>query len=80
MNAGFDALCALYRREHLLTLRHSTQGTNEYPLSDYIEPQWSREWIRGVSLPAVAAWIRELCSLSEPAPKGKHSIHHEAVV
>ncbi|MGA7524516.1 MAG: site-specific integrase [Acidobacteriaceae bacterium] len=67
VDARFDALCSLYRREHLPTLRHSTQSTNEYLLRDYIEPRWSSERIRDVSPLAVTLWIRDLRSLSDPA-------------
>jgi hypothetical protein len=66
VGAGFGAICALYRREHLPTLRHSTQGTNEYLLRDYIEPQWSADLLPDVSPLAVSSWIRDLRSLSDP--------------
>jgi integrase len=78
VDAGFDSLCNLYRREHLPTLRHSTQGTNGYLLRDYIEPQWSGVSIRDVTPLAVTSWIRDLRSLSDPAkglsPTAKASI------
>jgi hypothetical protein len=78
VGALFGVLCALYRREHLPTLRHSTRGTNEYLLRDYIEPQWSADLIRDVTPLAVTSWIRDLRSLSDPAktlsPTAKASI------
>jgi integrase len=49
VGASFGVVCALYRRDHLPTLRHSTQSTNEYLLRDYIEPQWSGDLIPDVS-------------------------------
>jgi hypothetical protein len=60
VDAVFGALCALYRREHLPTPRHSTQSTNAYLIRDYIEPRWSSERIRDVSPIAVTLWIRDL--------------------
>lgn len=78
VGAAFGALCALYRREHLPTLRHSTQGTNEHLLRDYIEPQWSDDLICDVSPLAVSSWIRDLRSVSDRAkglsPTAKASI------
>jgi hypothetical protein len=71
VGAGFGAICALYRREHLPTLRHSTQGTNEYLLRDYIEPQWSADLLPDVSPLAVSSWIAN--------SEGEHSIHHATV-
>jgi integrase len=67
VGASFGALSALYRREHLPTLRHSTQGTNGYLLRDYIEPRWSSNLLPEVSPLAVSSWIRDLRSLSKPA-------------
>lgn len=64
--APFSVITALYRSEHLPALRRSTQQTNDYLLRDYIEPRWSDYPIRGVTPLAVAEWIRDLRSCSDP--------------
>ena len=58
--AKFGAIIALYRTEHLPTLRHSTQSTNRYLIDDYVEPEWQGAPIKDVTPRGVAGWLGAL--------------------
>ena len=57
IGAKFGAITALYRSEHLPTLRHSTQQTNGYLLKNYIEPRWSDVDLQDVKPGKVKHWL-----------------------
>jgi hypothetical protein len=72
--AKFGAITALYRVEHLPTLKHSTRSTNEYLLRDYIEPQWSEMPLQDVTPRRVLAWFGELGELAATTKAAIRSI------
>jgi integrase len=71
VGASFGDITALYRSEHLPTLRHSTQSTNGYLLKQYIEPQWEETPLHDVTPLKVVGWMRGLSGL---APTTKATI------
>src|SRR3974377_1966193 len=58
--AKFGAIIAVYRNEHLPTLRHSTQSTNEYLIDNYIEPQLFHTPLKDVTPRDVMTWLAGL--------------------
>jgi len=59
-DAKFSAVTALYRREHLPTLDHSTQYTNRYLLKDYVEPRFNATSLREMRPLIINGWIQGL--------------------
>ncbi|HKD60762.1 MAG TPA: tyrosine-type recombinase/integrase [Terracidiphilus sp.] len=59
-DAKFMDVCALYRKEHLPTLEHSTRYTNSYLLDDYIEAHFGHTSIRDVKPLEIDRWIKSL--------------------
>ena|ERR1035437_734216 len=49
VDARFGAIIALYQKEHLPTLQHSTQELQKYLFRRYIEPKFKDELIRNVT-------------------------------
>jgi integrase len=70
VDARFGAIIALYRKEHLPTLQHSTQELRRYLFRRYIEPKFKDELIRNVTPLSVVRWFQEL----KLAPTSKASI------
>jgi integrase len=60
VTAQFGAIIALYRTEHLPTLRHSTKSTNAYLIDNYLEPQFFRTPVKGVTPRDVMSWLTGL--------------------
>jgi len=56
----FGTITALYRNEHLPTLRKSTRQKNAYLLRDFIEPQWSDTPLQDLTPLKVVGWITGL--------------------
>ena len=59
-DAKFSAVTALYRSEHVPTLDHSTQYTNDYLLKKYIEDRFSQTSIREMRPLIINEWIQGL--------------------
>jgi len=72
-DAKWMDICALYRKEHLLTLDHSTQYTNAYLLDDYIEAHFGHTSIREMKPLVIDKWIQGL-SLSATTKASIRSI------
>jgi len=60
VGAKFSSLIALYRSQHLPTLRHSTQKLNGYLLDTYIEPEWESYGVESVTPLRVLTWLNGL--------------------
>ena len=58
--AKFGAVIALYRSQHLPTLKHSTQQMNGYLLTGHIERQWESYAIDSVTPLRVINWLAGL--------------------
>ncbi len=56
----FGTITALYRKEHLPTLDHSTQSTNKYLLTSYIEDRFGRTPLREMRPLAIHQWLQGL--------------------
>ena len=59
----FGTIAALYRNEHLPTLRKSTRDKNAYLLRDFIEPKWADEPLLTLTPLKVVAWIASIKGL-----------------
>jgi integrase len=70
VDAPFRAIIGLYKAKHLPDLEPSTQQTNLYLLTRYIEPRFGSELIRDVKALSVVDWFGKL----ELAPTTKASI------
>jgi hypothetical protein len=53
----FGIISALYRSEHLPTLRHSTQQTNKDLLTSYVEPAWGKVRISEITPLEITRWL-----------------------
>jgi integrase len=60
IGAKFGAIAALYRREHLPTLRKSTREKNAYLLKDFIELKWTDVPLMSVTPLLVKEWLTGL--------------------
>ncbi|MGB6689397.1 MAG: site-specific integrase [Terracidiphilus sp.] len=60
VDAKFSAITALYRREHLPTLEHSTRQLHEYLLARYIEEKLGSMHLRDVRPLVIDRWLKEL--------------------
>lgn len=58
--AKFGEIIALYKSQHLPTLKHSTQQMNGYLLSGHIAPQWEDQAIDHVTPLKVINWLAGL--------------------
>jgi integrase len=72
-DAKFSAVTALYRSDHLPTLDHSTQYTNDYLLKKYIEDRFSQTSIREMRPRIIYQWIQGL-TLSQTTKASIRSI------
>jgi integrase len=59
-NARFSAITALYRKEHLPTLQHSSQESSKYLLKYYIEPQFAKTPVREMHALEINTWLQAL--------------------
>lgn len=59
-DAKFSAIIALYRKEHLPTLEHSSQLSSKYLLRDYIEDNFGNTPIREMHAPEINTWLQVL--------------------
>lgn len=59
----FGTIAALYRSEHLPTLRKSTRQKNAYLLRDYIEPKWAAVPLQSVTPLKVVGWLTDIKGL-----------------
>jgi integrase len=69
-DATFGTITAIYRKDHLPELEHSTQEMNSYLLRNYVEAKFGRTPLREVKPLAVHKWINGL----KLAPSTKASI------
>lgn len=72
--AKFGALTAIYRRDHLPTLKHSTQSLNRYLLTRYVEPRWGDTPIHEVTAKRVLNWFGELGELAATTKAAVRSV------
>jgi integrase len=59
-DAKFGAITAIYRKEHLPTLQHSSQESSKYLLRDYIEAEFGKTPIREMHAGEVNTWLQAL--------------------
>jgi integrase len=59
-DAKFSAVTALYRKEHLPTLEHSSQLSSKYLLRDYIEDKFGNTSIREMHALEINTWHQAL--------------------